>query len=307
MSFSRRNVTKRSDYSKKRAPVSNDHEGTSDPKEIILPTMASPVACKKNRKAKSINFQRENSARGLRSTPRREKRVSRGLGLGIYRETTKSVPREGLGFSYRTARVMMEARKEEIQFDFPKRPRTKRQRQSDGDSDYVASPRSNLKVVFDSATQKHSLVSGGMTLSPINSKSRRPSMIFRRSPSFNIEDESFRTASSPISVIDDLSIHWSPTKSKVTMSPEDRNKLRVPLNSTHTRIVFSSSFHIECECLSAMTATPKVISPVETEKVQSPSPSAKPKRLCEAPAPAPALRRRGKRIQDLITKLGITG
>jgi hypothetical protein len=287
MSFSRRNVTKSSripDYSQARAPVSIDHEETSNPKEIILPSkMTSPVANKKHRKAMSLNFQRENSARGLRSTLRREKNVSRGLGLGIHRESSVS---RGLGFSNRTARLMTEARKEELQFDFPVRPRTKRQRQRqrDGDSDYEAPTRSNLKVVYNSATQKNNLVSDGKALSPIK-KPRRPSVIFRRSPSFDVKEESFRTAISPISVIDDLSL-----------SPEDRSKLRFPIKSTRTRIVFSSGFDID---------TPKVVSPLETEKLQSPPLSSvgsnsKPKRLRELPA----LRRSGKSIEELIAKLG---
>jgi hypothetical protein len=155
------NVLKRrsiSDYSKKRAPVSDKHEDTSSPKEILLPTMASPVACKKNRMAKSLNFQREKSVRGLRSNLRREKNVSRGLGRGIHRQTSI---KDGLGFRNRSARVM-EARKEEIQFEFPKRPLTKRQRQRnrDRDSDYGAPPRPDFKVVNDSATQEHSRASG---------------------------------------------------------------------------------------------------------------------------------------------------
>jgi hypothetical protein len=231
-----------SDYSKKRAQVSNDHEETSNPKEIILPsTMASPAACNKNRKAKSLNFLREKSARGLRSTLRREKRVFRGLGLGIHRESSVS---RGLGFGTRTARVIMEASKEELQFDFPKRARTRRQRQQEGDSDSdngAPPPRSNLKVVYDPATQKHNLVSDGVALSPIK-KSRKPSMIFQRGPSVDAKSESFRTASSPISVIGDLSLHLSPTKSRNTMPPED---LRTSTKSTHTRIVVSSGFNIE--------------------------------------------------------------
>jgi hypothetical protein len=147
MSFSRRIDMKRrriSDYSKKRAPVSNnDHEETRDPKEIFLPsTMASPlVARKKNRKVKSLNFQRENSGTclGLRSTLGREKRVTRGLGFGFHRESSVS---RGHTFRNRT-----EAREEEeIQFDFPKRPLTKRQRKRDGDSDDGAPSRSNYPL-----------------------------------------------------------------------------------------------------------------------------------------------------------------
>jgi hypothetical protein len=283
-----------SDYSKKRAPVSNDHEETDDAKEIMFPTMASRVARKKNRKVKSLNLQCENSAMGRRSTLGREKKVARGLGFGFHRESSVS---RGLASSNRTG-----AREEEIQFDLPKRPRTKRQRQRDGDSNFGDPSRSNLKVVFDSASRKHNLVSNDIDLSPIT-KARRSSMIFRRSPSFDVKNDSFRMTSSPISVIDDLSIHLSPTNSQVTMCPEDRSKLRVPIESTQNRILFSSSFYIECESLSAMTTTHKVISPTETVKDQSPSQSAKPKCLREAPAP----RRRGKRIQDLITRLGITG
>jgi hypothetical protein len=181
MSLSTSNVMKRrsiSDYSKKRASVSDEHEDTSSPKEVLLPTMASPVARKKNRMAKSLNFQRENSVRGLRSNLRREKNVSRGLGRGIHRQTSI---KQGLGFRTRSARVM-EARKEEIQFEFPKRPLTKRQRQRnrDRDSDCGAPPRPNLKVVDDSATQKHSRVSG-MALFPIT-KPRIPSMILPLCP-----------------------------------------------------------------------------------------------------------------------------
>jgi hypothetical protein len=260
-----------SDYSKKLEPVPNDHEEPSVPKEIFL-------ARKKNRKVKSLNFQRDNSALALRSTLGREKRVAKGLGFMFHRDSSVS---QGLTFSNRT-----EAREEEIQFNFPKRPLTKRQRQRDDESDCGA-PRPNLKVVFDSTTQKHNLVSAGLDLSP----------------SFEVKDESFRLASSPISVINDLSIHLSPTKSQVTMSPEDRSNLRVPIKSRHARILFSSSFYIERESLSAVTATPKDISPVETEKVQSSSQFSKPECLWEAPT----LCRRGKRIQDLIAKLGITG
>jgi hypothetical protein len=304
MSFSRRSVMKRnriSDYSKTRAPVPTDHEETSRPKEIMLPTMASPVACKKNRKAKSLNFQRKNSARGLRSALRREKSVSRGLGLGLGIHRQSSVSR-GLGFSNRTARVLIEASKEEIQFEFPKRPRAKRQRQRNGNSDDRAPPRPNLKVVYDSATQKHNLVSVDVNIA----KSRKPPITCQSSPSLDVKDASFRTVSSPISVIDDLSIPSSPTNAQVRMSPEGRSKFCVPIKSTHTRIVISSGFHLECENLSAMPATPKVISSVETETVQSSSPSfvefnSKPKFLWEAPA----LRPRGKRIQELIAKLGI--
>jgi hypothetical protein len=262
MSFSGRNVMKRSrisDYSNKRAPVSNNDE--DNPKEIILPSMACPVACKKNRKARSLNFQRENSARGLRSTLRREKHVSRGLGLGLVSR--------GLGFSNRTARLMVEARKEEIQCDFPKRPRTKRQgrRQWDCNSDYGAPPRSSLKVVYNVATEKNDLISDGKALSPAIQRSRRPSMMFQRSPSFDVKEESFRASISPNSVIDNLSLSddlsLSPTSSEVTMSPEDRSKLHVPIKSTHPRIVFSSDLHIECESLSPLTAKP--------EKLQCPS------------------------------------
>jgi hypothetical protein len=83
-----------------------------------------PQSPARNR-GKSLNFQRENSALGLRSTLRREKRVTRGLGFGFHRESSVS---RGLTFSNRT-----EAREGEIQFDFPKRPLTKRQRQRDGD------------------------------------------------------------------------------------------------------------------------------------------------------------------------------
>ena len=285
MSFSKRNIMKRSrisDYSKKRATASNNDK--DNPKEIILPSMmACPVACKKNRTAKSLNFQRENSARGLRSTLRREKHVSRGLGLGIHRE---SIVSRGLGFSNRTACLMVEAKKEEIQYDFPKRPRTKRQgrRQWDGNSDYGATPRSSLKVVYNVATQKNKLVSeDGKTLSPIQ-RSRRPSMIFRMSPGFDVKEESSRTAISPNSVIDNLSLSddlsLSPTSSEGTMSPEDRSKLRVPIKSTHPRIVFSSDFHFDGESLSPITA--------KQEKRQSPSPS---------------IALRGKSIEELMAKL----
>jgi hypothetical protein len=121
-----------SDYSKKRAPVSNDHEETDDAKEIMFPTMASRVARKKNRKVKSLNLQCENSAMGRRSTLGREKKVARGLGFGFHRESSVS---RGLASSNRTG-----AREEEIQFDLPKRPRTKRQRQRDGDSISKAQP-----------------------------------------------------------------------------------------------------------------------------------------------------------------------
>jgi hypothetical protein len=248
------NVLKRSrisDYSKKRALVSNDREETSNPKEIILPTMASPVACKKNRKTKSLNFvQHEKSARGLRSTFRREKSVFMGLGLGIQREGSVSWGL-GLGVSKRPVRVIMEASKEEIQFDFPKRLRTKRRRKQDGDSDCgAASPRSNLKVVYDSATQKHNLVPDVMALSPIK-KSRKPSAIFQRGPSFD-KDESFRSASSPNSATDD--IYLSPTSySRNTMSPGDHSKLSEPAKSTHSRIVVSSGFNIEQLILNVKT------------------------------------------------------
>jgi hypothetical protein len=249
MNISGPNVMKRSrisDYSMKRAPVINNDEETSNPKEIILPSRTSSVTCKKNRKAKSLNFQRENSARGLRSTLRREKHVSKGLGLGIHRESSVS---RGLGFSNRTARLMVEARKEEVQCDYPKRPRMKRQRGRRWDSTYGAPPRSDLKVVYNVATQKNNLVSDGKALSPIK-RSRRPSVIFRRSPSFDVKEESPRTAISPNSVVDDISLSddlsLSPTSSEATMSPEDRSKLRVPIKSSHNRIVFPSDFHIEC-------------------------------------------------------------
>jgi hypothetical protein len=177
------------DYSKKRAPVSNDHDETDDYKGIIFPTMASQVASKKNRKVKSLNFQRENSAFGLRSKLVREKKVTRGLGFGFHRE--RSVSR-GLAFSNRTG-----AREEEIQFDLPKRPRTKRQRQRDGDSDYGALSQSNLKAVFDATSRKQNFLSDGMDLSTIR-KARRSPIIFRRSPSLDVKNESFRMTSSPM-------------------------------------------------------------------------------------------------------------
>jgi hypothetical protein len=159
MSFLRRSVMKRkhiSDYSKKRAPVSNDHDETDDHKGIIFPTMASQVARKKNRKVKSLHFQRENSAFGLRSTIVREKKVTRGLGFGFGFHRESSVSR-GLAFSNRPG-----AREEEIQFNLPKRPRAKRQRQRDGDSDYGALSQSNLKAVFYSTSRQQNFVSDGM-------------------------------------------------------------------------------------------------------------------------------------------------
>jgi hypothetical protein len=138
--------------------------------------------------------------------------------------------------------------------------------------------------VYNVDTQKKNLVSDGMALSPIKI-SRRPSVIFRRSPSFDVKEESFRTAISPNSVIEDLSLSddlsLSPTSSEVTMSPEDRSKLRGPVKSTHPRIVFSSYFHNECESLSPIYAKP--------EKLQSPSPS---------------IALRGKSIEELMAKLG---
>jgi hypothetical protein len=175
-----------SDYTKTRALVSSHHEQSSNPNEIILPTMASSVACQKNRKGKSLrlNYQREKSAQGLRSTLRRERSVPRGLGLSIHRES--SAPR-GLGFSNRTARAMQERVEEEIQFDFPKRPRTKRQRQDDDKEDGGASPRTNIKIVYDSKTQKHSIVSDVVAVSPVK-QTRRASMssvIFHRGLSFD--------------------------------------------------------------------------------------------------------------------------
>jgi hypothetical protein len=175
-----------SDYTKTRALVSSHHEQSSNPNEIILPTMASSVACQKNRKGKSLklNYQREKSAQGLRSTLRREQSVPRGLGLSIHRES--SAPR-GLGFSNRTARVMQGREEEEIQFDFPKRPRTKRQRQDDDKEDGGASPRTNIKIVYDSKTQKHSIVSDVVAVSPVK-QTRRASMssvIFHRGLSFD--------------------------------------------------------------------------------------------------------------------------
>jgi hypothetical protein len=92
----------------------------------------------------------------------------------------------------------------------------------------------------------------------------------------------------PNSVIDNLSLSddpsLSPTSSEVTMSPEDRSKLRVPIKTTHPRIVFSSDFHIDGESLSPITTKP--------EKLQSPS-----KRLWETPA------LRGKSIEELMAKL----
>jgi hypothetical protein len=218
-----------SDYSKKRAPIRNEHEETSNPRGISLPTMlAYPVACKKTRTAKSLDFQREKSVRRLRPNLPREKNVSRGLGLGIHRQSSvkqglglrpgihrQSSVTRGLGFSNRTARGL-EAKKEEIQFEFPKRPRTKRQRQRDDDGAPLCW--SDLKVVYDDTTQKHNLVSDDMTLSPIKTT---PPMTCQGSPSLDVKDESFRTASSPFSVIDDLCIHSTPMNAQVTMSPEE--------------------------------------------------------------------------------------
>lgn len=76
----------------------------------------------------------------------------------------------GLGFSNRKARLMVEARKEETQCDFLKRPQIRRQRRRQRDSDYGAPPRSNLIGVYNVATQKNDLVSGGKALSPIEIK-----------------------------------------------------------------------------------------------------------------------------------------
>jgi hypothetical protein len=177
-----------SDYTKKRALVSSHHEQSSNPNEIILPSMASSVECQKNKKGKSfrLNFQREKRAQGLRSTLRREQSVSRGLGLGIYRESSVS---RRLGVGNLTSRVM-QGREEEIQFDFPKRPRTKRQRQRDDDKeDGGASTRTGIKIVYDSETKKHSIVSDVVAVFPVKQSRRASSVIFHRGPSFDDKKE----------------------------------------------------------------------------------------------------------------------
>jgi hypothetical protein len=219
-----------SDYTKTRALVSSHHEQSSNPNEIILPTMASSVACQKNRKGKSLklNYQREKSAQGLRSTLRREQSVPRGLGLSIHRES--SAPR-GLGFSNRTARAMQER-------------------------DGGASPRTNIKIVYDSKTQKHSIVSDVVAVSPVK-QTRRASMssvIFHRGLSFDDKKEIFFIAPSPVSVLDVLSTDLSPTNFRVIIAPEDRRKLRVPIKSN------TKSIHVGRAVSSAVATTSKAVS-----------------------------------------------
>jgi hypothetical protein len=299
-----------SDYTKKPALISSHHEQSSNPNEIILPTMASSVACQKNRKGKSLrlDFQREKSAQGLRSTLRREKSVSRGLGLGISPES--GAPR-GLGFSNRTARAIQGKEEEEIQFDFPKRPRTKRQRQRDGDIDGGASTRTGIKIVYDSKTQKHSIVSGVVAVSPVKQSRKASSMIFHRGPSFDDKKESCRMASSPIAVIDLLlSADSNPMISPVIIAPEDRRRLRVPIKS-NTQIIpvsqaLKENIHVGCAVPSAVFTASKLISHAHTENVKSRSPSGlESKPRPKHPWAASVTRRRGNRIQELIDKMGI--
>jgi hypothetical protein len=257
-----------SDYTKNPALVSSHHEQiSSNPKEIVLPTMASPVACQKNRKGKSLklNFQREKSAEGLRSTLRREKSVPRGLGLGLYRVSSVS---RCLGVGNLTSRVM-QGREEEMKFDFPKRPRTKSQGQRDFDKDGSASPRKNIKIVYDSNTQKHSIVSDVVAVSPVK-QSRRgsmSSMIFHGGPSIDVEE---RGGEFPCDVkshhpITDSSLY--PTKYPVNVAPEDRRKFGVPIEIVVVSSALKDSMHVGNEVSSLD------ISHAHTENFKSRSPS----------------------------------
>lgn len=229
------------DYSKRRAPVSCSDQG-HDAKES-LPGVMPPQRKNsfKAKKARSLSFsmRRERSLKGLRGGLRRERSVAKGLGFGVHRENSMS---RCLGLQSPTA-VILEGGNEEVQFRFPRRPRTRRdRRQGEG----------RLKVVYDAQKPRTSLA-------PLQ-KSRKSS-IFHRTPSSIEDKDSERISSnSPTSVVQDEEVINSPIK----IRKEDQTKLRTPMRaSSGDNMIMRMQLALRAEALSPDKEK-------EKEKVASP-------------------------------------